>query len=202
MNRLRWVILPVILGSALMSLPDVRQASAAEEAQTTKLEASSFPMMDEEGDEVPGKFWIMVTLTTEDGRYVGNRTLSIVEPIDFFGRREAILGTAVTDGTGVATVTYQPSDASEHTVVVRFSGDKEYAASKAELVIDVAEAISPFPEEDTPLASVGTGLAVFLGFLGVAFWAVLLGVLSRTAWRIKRAARAEPVLAPPVTWSQ
>jgi hypothetical protein len=195
MNRLsdRLMILAAIVVSLAVLFSGSWRASAAQDAQPTQLEASSFPMTDERGEEVPGKFWVMVTLTTEDGRYVGNRTLRVVEPVDFFGRREAVLGTVVTDGTGMAAVTYQPSHASEHIIVVRFAGDTEYAPSKAELVIDVAEAISPFPEEGTPLASVGMGLAVFLGFLGIAFWAVLLGVVGRTAWHIKWAARAEPV---------
>jgi hypothetical protein len=55
------------------------------------------------------------------------------------------------------------------------------------LAVDVAEATPPFQEEPLPLASVGTWLSVFLAILGVAFWAVLLGVLGSTMWRIRTA---------------
>jgi hypothetical protein len=35
-------------------------------------------------------------------------------------------------------------------------------------------------------------LSVFLGILGVVFWTVLLGVLGRTVWGIRRAAGVVP----------
>ncbi len=189
MKTLRWLSLTLIVVASLAAYAGARQDASAEDvAEPTVLQVSSFPVTDDQGDEVPGQFWIMATLTTEDGRYVANRPLQIVEPVQFFGYREATLGNAVTDGTGMAAAQYQPSNAGESTILVRFGGDAKYAASKAELVIDAASVVAPFPEEGRPLASVGTGLAIFLAVLGVAFWAVLLGVLGNTVRRIKRAA--------------
>jgi hypothetical protein len=53
--------------------------------------------------------------------------------------------------------------------------------------MNVTEVVAPFTAEPLPLASLGKGLAVFLGVLGVVFWAVLLGVLGHTVWGIKTA---------------
>jgi hypothetical protein len=191
MNRLRRMIFLALLGSLIAALSGLWPMGAAGQQAATVLQVDSMPMMDERGNELPGKYWILATLTTEDGRYLGNRPLQIVEPIDFFGRREAMLGTALTDGTGMAAVTYQPSQDGNHLVVVRFRGDSEYSATKSQLEIVAADVISPFAEEALPLASVGTALAIVLAFLGIAFWAVLLGVMGGTAWRIQRAPRLQ-----------
>jgi len=196
MNRLGLAILITILVASLLPRFGEERAGAADDAEGTLIQVSSIPVKDKRGKAVKGQYWFMATLTTADGRYVADRPLQFVEPVDFFGRREASLGTTVTDGTGIAAVIYQPSQVGQHTIVVRFAGDKQYAASKAELVVDATEVVPPFAEEPLPLASVGFGLAVFLAVLGVAFWAVLLGVLGRTAWRIKKAPDAEPVLTP------
>jgi len=193
-KKLGWVVLTLIMVASLARHAGVRQDASAEDvAEPTVLQVSSFPVTDEQGDDVPGQFWITATLTTESGRYVANRSLQIVEPVQFFGYREAALGNATTDSTGMAAVQYQPSNAGKSTILVRFGGDAKYAASKTELVIDAASVVSPFPEEGRPLASVGTGLAIFLAVLGVVFWVVLLGVLGNTVWRIKRAAGAQAV---------
>jgi hypothetical protein len=190
MNRVRLLGLIVGVAACLAAWAGARGALAAEEPAGTVIEVDSMPAQDERGKPLEGQYWITVVLTTADGRYVAGRPIQIVEPVDFFGPREAKLGTAVTDGTGFAAVVYQPSRAGEHNIVVRFRGDKQYAASKAELVVEAADVVAPFTEEPLPLASVGTGLAVFLGVLGVVFWTVLLGVLGRMAWRIKTAPAA------------
>jgi hypothetical protein len=177
-------------------LPAVGKVAAADEAQDTLIQVSSMPVKDKRGKEVKGRFWVMATLTTADGRYVADRPVQFVEPVDFFGRREASLGTAVTDGTGLAAVTYQPSQPGQHTIIVRFGGDKQYAPSKAEFAVEIGQVVPPFAEVPSPLASVGSGLAIFLAILGLAFWAVLLGVLGYTVWGIKKTTGAEPGGAP------
>jgi hypothetical protein len=164
-----------------------RNVFAADDPAGTVLELTSMPAQDERGNPLEGQYWIATVLTTEDGRYVANRPIQIVEPVDFFGPREAKLGTAVTDGTGFAAVLFQPSQPGEHTIVARFRGDQQYAASKIELIVDLTEVVAPFTVEPLPLTSVGKALSLFLGVLGIVFWVVLLGVLGRTAWGIRAA---------------
>jgi hypothetical protein len=186
-NRLCLRAIAITATIALVLGRGDRAAEAAEGPEPTVIELSVMPAQDKRGKDIEGEYWVMATLTTVEGRYVAERAVEIVEPIDFFGRREASLGTAATDGTGLAAVMYLPAQAGQHQIVARFAGDAEYAASEDELLVDVAEAISPFPEEAPPLESVGTWLSVTLAILGVAFWAVLLGVLGSTVWRIRTA---------------
>ena len=190
MSRARLLSVIVGVAACLAAWAGARGALAAEEPAGTVIEVGSMPAQDERGKPSKGQYWITVVLTTEDGRYVADRPIQIVEPVDFFGRREAKLGTAVTDGTGFAAVVYRPSQPGEHTIAARFGGDKQYAASNADLVLDATDVVAPFAEEPLPLASMVRGLTAFLGVLGVVFWAVLLGVLGRTVWRIKMAPTA------------
>lgn len=197
MSRPRLLTLAVATAACLVPWIGGGTAVAADEPERTAIELSTMPAQDERGNPVEGQYWITVMLTTEDGRYVANRPIQISEPVDFFGQHEARLGTVVTDGTGFGAVVYQPSQAGERTIVARFGGDTQYATSKAELALDAANVVAPFTSQPPPLASVGQWLAVFLGFLGVAFWAVLLSVLARTAWGIRTApgAAARPMPA-------
>jgi hypothetical protein len=132
----------------------------------------------------------MATVMTEDGSSVVGRPVEFVESVDFFGKRVAVLGTAVTDSDGWAAVTYQPSTPGDHTIVARMAGSRRYAESNARLSLQVQEVVAPFTEESPRLADIGTWLAVALVLLGVVFWAVLLGVTTHAIWRIRTAAAA------------
>jgi hypothetical protein len=195
MNRLGLAIVIAFLVASWVPLLGVGGVAAAADPQGTEIQVSSMPAKDKRGKAVKGQYWLMATLTTADGRYVADRRVQFVEPVDFFGGREAILGMVATDGTGLAAVIYQPSQPGQHTIVARFGGDRQYAPSKAELAVEVDQAVPPFAEEPSPLAAVGNGLAIFLAILGLAFWAVLLGILGYTIRRIKQAPDAEPARA-------
>lgn len=195
MNWIRLGDLVLSMLALFAPLPLLHSAAAADEPAPTVIELGSMPAQDERGNPLEGEYWITVMLTTADGRYISDRAVQIVEPVDFFGPREAQLGKAVTDGTGFAAVVYQPSRAGTHTIVARFGGDKQYAKSRAEVVFDASNVVAPFAEEPLPLTSVGRGLSLFLGALGLAFWGFMLVMLGRTVRRI----RSAPAVAGPST---
>jgi len=172
------------------------RALAQDQPKATKIELSAKPALDDHGHPRKGQYAIVAIVTTADGRYVAKRAVQFVENVEFFGRRSAQLGSVVTDGTGYAAVVYQPSQAGQHTIVARIAGDKEYAASEGTFALDATEAVPPFTEHPLPLASVGRWLSISLAVLGVAFWAVLLGVLGRTVWRIGTAPGADGGMVP------
>jgi hypothetical protein len=95
----------------------------------------------------------------------------------------------------MAAVLYHPAQTGQQTIKARFKGDQTFGPTEASLVLDVAEIIPPFESEPVPLASVGKWLSFGLGLLGVAFWAVLLGVLGRTVRGIRAAAGSAPLRA-------
>jgi hypothetical protein len=181
-----------VLASAGRSAP----AAAQDEPETTQIVLSSKPALDDRGQPVVGQYRIVATLTTADGRYVAKSSVRFVERLEFFGPRTSALGTAKTNGTGNASIIYQPANSGEHTIFVEFSGNETYAASEAQFVLAAADAVPPFPEESLPLAAVGRWLSISLAILGVAFWAVLLGVVGRAVRTIRVASGAAPSLTP------
>ena len=190
MNR-RSILRATMIAFILLAPAIVRTGLAAAEASETAIELTSMPALDNRGKPIEGQYWIMATLTA-GGRPVANQTIDFREPVEFYGPREARLGSAVTDGMGLAAVIYQPSQTGQHDVTARFGGGGEYAATEAHMNLQAESVVAPFPEEPVALAGAGAWLSRFLAILGVVFWAVLLGVLGRTIWGIRRA----PSMAP------
>lgn len=198
MNLLRLSAIVIAIATTLPLGTISGHALVQDQPKATTIELSAKPALDDHGHPLDGQYAIVAILTTADGRYVAKRSVQFVENVEFFGRRSELLGTAVTDSTGFALVVYQPSQAGEHTIVARFGGDKQYAASETRFTLDATQVVPPFTAQPLPLASVGRWLSISLGVLGVAFWAVLLGVLGRTVWRIRTAVGAAESKAPAV----
>ena len=198
MNRLRLSAIVIAIAAMLPLVAIPGHALAQDQPKATEIEISAKPALDDHGHPLAGQYAITAIMTTADGRYVAKRPVQFVENVEFFGRRSMQLGSAVTDSTGFAMVVYQPSQTGQHTIIARFAGDKQYAASDARYTLDATEVVPPFTAEPLPLASVGRWLSVSLAILGVAFWAVLLGVLGRTVWRIRTAVSAAGGTTPAV----
>lgn len=171
-----------------VSFPD--RALAQDEPEETRLEISAGPARDDRGQPIAGQYSVRATLTTADGRFVADRPVRIVEHVEFFGLRAASIGAALTDSTGYVSVTYQPPQAGQHTIVARFPGDNQYGASEGTLLLDATDVDPPFLAHPLPLVSAGKWLSISLAVLGVAFWVVLLGVIGRTVWLIRAAGAA------------
>ena len=192
MNHLRLSTITVVFAVAV-ALPLAmfpRPALAQDQPKETKIELIAKPALDDRGHLVEGQYVVRAILTTADGRYVAGRRLRIIEDVEFFGQRSASLRAAATDETGQVSVTFQPSQVDQYTIVARFAGDEQYAASEARIALDATDVVPPYTTQAPPLASVGGWLAVSLGVLGVAFWTVLLGVVGRKVWLIRAAPRA------------
>lgn len=187
MNAFRLVIIIIAVAIMLPIAAVPERAMAQDQAKATKIELSASPALDNRGHAVKGQFLISATLTTADGRFVVNSPVQFVENVEFFGQRSADLGSSVTDSTGYAAVVYQPSQTGQHTIIARFGGDSQHAASDATYALNATDVVPPFIAPPLPLASVGKWLSVSMAVLGVAFWLVLLGVLGRTVWRIRTA---------------
>lgn len=190
MNR-RSIQRATVIALILLSAAVVRTGPVAA-ASETSIELTSTPVLDNHGKPVEGQYWVMATLTA-GGRPVANQTIDFREPVDFFGPRGAKLGSATTDGMGLAAVIYQPSQSGQHDVIARYGGSGEYSATETHLDLQAENVVAPFPEEPVPLDGAGAWLSRFLAVLGVVFWAVLLGVLGRTVWGIRSAPSVEPM---------
>jgi hypothetical protein len=159
--------------------------------------ASRLTIGDLAGTRVKGQYALSATLSTADGKPLNGREVAFSEQGELLGQRQAALGRATTDSTGVAVIAYQPAAAGRQTITVRFAGGGGYAPSTATAEVQVAEAVPPLAPEPLPLAPVGWWLSIGTVSLVAATWAVLLWALLSSVTGMRALARpdAEPPLA-------
>lgn len=160
-------------------------ASATEGQQETALTVAVEPPTKEGLDHRLG-----VTLTTSDGAPVSGARISAYAVVELLGDRQALLGSGVTDATGVARIPIVPRHA-EYRVVARFAGGGEHAPSTLEqTVVFPDEAVRAFGHAHgshallDPVRGFMPGaisLAVVLLWLGLAALAVVTVHTIRTA---------------------
>jgi hypothetical protein len=136
------------------------------------------------------KGWVLLKaqLKTTDGKPVSNRSVEFYQQVELLGPREAHLGTAMTDSTGVASLLFQAAQTGQHTVKLSFAGAEGYAASTGSGTFEVGAITPPFEPEPLPLAAVRGWLPIVLGGLVLAAWLVLLVVFLNTTLGIRTAA--------------
>jgi hypothetical protein len=132
---------------------------------------------------------LRATLVTADGKALGEQSIAFYQAVELFGRRDALLGTAITDSTGYAAIDYQPAETGTQTIKARFGGNAQNARVEASSTFEVREAAPIYSEEPLPLASVRQWLPLVLASLVLGTWAVLFGVSARTVVGIRSAGR-------------
>jgi hypothetical protein len=135
-----------------------------------------------------GQLALSARLATEDGKPVSGQEIEFLVPVELFGNREAFVGSATTDSTGLATVGYQPAQSGRQTVVARFTGGSAYATSEASAEIQVGEVVPAIRTEPLPFAGLRDWVPAVLVALVLTVWGVLLGVFLGTVRGIRRAA--------------
>jgi hypothetical protein len=191
MNSRFRVALTLVIGFLLLCAAGFIAPSAGAANETgTVLTMSTSPRLDSKGHKIAGQYLVIVNLATSTGQPVTNRTVDIVERVQFVGRsREAALGAATLDSTGVGAIAYQPAANGTHTLIARFRGDADFAQSEVTNDMRVADAVPPFAQEPAPLASVRHWLGVGVVAFVAAFWIVLLGLALRTSLGLWQAGR-------------
>jgi hypothetical protein len=168
------------------------QSSAAPSpaAVATKLTLSSSPVTDSKGRKVPGQLTLTATLTAE-GKGLNNRAVDFYQQVDLMGPRDAFIGRALTDSTGVALLRYESAQPGDQVLLAHFAGATGYAKQDASENVTMAEGGTQFKTEPLPLGSVARGLAIATGVIGLAVWALLLGIFFRTVLGIRSAGATE-----------
>lgn len=181
-HRLRTVFLAAVLVLALCAPLETLQVRGAAAATTLKFDGST-------PTRTQGIVALAAILTGPDRKPLSKRPVNFYEHVDLMGPREALIGTAETDSTGTATVSYQPSNDGAQTITVRFPGDTAYAASEASDTIQISGAVPPYAPLAEPLAVPAWLLPRAMGLLIVLTWLILFGVFITTALGIRRLGR-------------
>jgi hypothetical protein len=185
------VLVAVAFAALLFGVIAVDVTRAQSSPKEAKVKVNVTPRLDQKGRKVPGQLLVVASLETSDGKPLSDQSFEVFERGQFMGAlRDAKVGTAMTDSTGVGAVLFQPAVSGRHTLVARSQGNSEFVASEGTATIEASEVIAPFPEEPQPLTGVRRWLGISVGFVGVVFWAVVLGMFVRTVLGIRAAAPA------------
>lgn len=194
MKLLRLLGLALAVGALLVLTTEAGASGAAAAPGPAVLKISTAPSLDSKGHKIKGQLLIIATLTAADGNPLGNETVNFFEGMNFAGaNREAALGTAVTDSTGVAAIAYQPAQVGKHTLIARFAGGANAAKADVTSTFQVSEVVPPFPPAAVPLKFVRRWLSVAVVTAVVAVWLFLFGVLLRTVLGIRAAGSPQVV---------
>lgn len=177
-------LLTVLLVTVTVSIT-ATAAWATEGQQETTLAVAVEPPTKEGLDHRLG-----VTLTTTDGAPVSGARVSAYAVVELLGDRQALLGSGVTDATGVARIPVVPRHP-EYRIVLRFAGGGEHAPSTIEqTVVFPDEAVRAYEHEHGTHALLdpvrrfmpgAISLTVLLLWLGLAVLAVATIRTIRTA---------------------
>lgn len=187
--KLAAILLAVVLAvSMTLSVAD----SLAAESTDVSLTLETAPLLDEDGNPVPGQLLIVGKLTTADGQGLGNVDVSFFEQVEFMGElRNAGLGSRATRATGNAAVVFQPSTAEPHVVWARASvGEDQVAVESEQLNVQVSDVTPLFEHQETPLASIRSWLSWAVGAVVIGLWVVVGAAFIQAVVGIRRAGNA------------
>ncbi|MCC7104975.1 MAG: hypothetical protein IT307_07510 [Chloroflexi bacterium] len=183
MTRLPLAVMLIVAGlvpTIMAPAPTLAQAQDKGSPVTLKLNTPT-------RTSAAGQLALSATLTTSAGKPLNDRAVDFYQKAELFGPRDAFIGTAETDGTGVAVLLYEPALRGRQTILARFAGATGYAAAETTVVIDVRDPAEAYEPEPLPLAGLRDRLPLIFGGIVFLVWAILFGVLISTARGIKLA---------------
>lgn len=153
------------------------EPSAQVSAATVSLTATAGPQ---------GRVILNAQVNSSEGRPVSNHKVQFFVQTSFFGQRAVLLGEGITDTTGSATVSFEPTWVGQHQFTASFVGGEGYDPASGEAAFDVSSIRSPQPAEAAGLQLIrqATGLVALLVTAGV--WAILLLIVLRVGLGLRR----------------
>ena len=128
---------------------------------------------------VKGRLVLSATLVAPDAKVAGERRVGFYQHVDLLGSRDALLGSATTDASGVAVLVYEPAQTGRQVVTARFAGADLLPASEASITFVVDEAVPPYDQEPLPYLAIRPWLTYLVSGAIIWIWLVLLFVLVR-----------------------
>jgi hypothetical protein len=132
-------------------------------------------------------------VVSREGKPVNDAVVRFYELVDFFGPREELIGTARTDGQGVAALTYLPASTGTHDIVVRFAGQGSLVPSVGTATFEASVAAPPYRSDEPALLAFTRLVPYAAGAIVLSVWGLIAFALFATARGI--AVRAGPTTA-------
>ncbi len=140
---------------------------------------------------------VQVTLRSPDG----NTTLTNI-PVTFYTdaslgdvKGQVVLGRAVTDNNGVASLNFEPRVAGEHQIRVEFAAPGETQPQAATTTISVAGSTTQLYQSTAGIQIPGLSVWVLIAVVSIV-WAILLSVALRIVGIARDGGEAESAVQP------
>ncbi len=129
-------------------------------------------------EQQPGKPVILqAKLIDADGNALGGNKVEFYVETNTFGPRDMKIGEALTESTGIASVSYLPSTVGAQQAVVRFAGNKQLAAAQATFQFTAVGPARVHQDAEFGLKSIRDAAPVGVFVLVAAVWIVLAVVV-------------------------
>ena len=190
-STLRTVALLALLAltAATLGIHPALDARAQSEPATTTLTVQ--PIQHTAGEPAI----LSATITDSSGAAVGDVPLNFYVETDAFGPKLMKVGTAVTDVTGAASVSFDPTWEGENKVTVIFPGNAAYTTSRAETLFEAIGPIEGHVNAEFGIKTIRDWAPLVAFALVIAVWGTLLVVLFRT-YRVMRRPRPATEAVP------
>ena len=126
-------------------------------------------------------YTIGISVVSPAGKPVNDATIRFYDVVDFFGQREALIGSAVTDGQGRTAITYLPATTGTHLIVARFAGQGSLGPSLGTTTFEAATAAPPYRVDEPRLAAFSRSVPYAAGAVVLAVWSLIALALLGTA---------------------
>lgn len=126
-------------------------------------------------------YTISVKITSPAGKPVNDAMIRFYDVVDLFGQREALIGSAVTDGQGLTAITYLPATTGAHQIVARFAGQGSLTPSLGVVDLEATVAAPPYKVDEPRLATFSRYVPYVAGVLVLAVWGLIALSLFGTA---------------------
>ena len=126
-------------------------------------------------------YLVSVKVTTPAGKPVGDTTIKFYDVVDLFGMREELIGTAPTDGQGVAVISYLPATTGTHQIVARFGGQGTLVPSLGVTTLEATVQAPTYKVDQPGFANFAKYVPFGAGFLVLAVWGLIAFSLFATA---------------------
>jgi hypothetical protein len=185
----------LLIAAGLLMHVSARAAGAGETATLTGLPPA---------EQVEGKPLVLGARLNDatTGKAIGNAEVEFFVMTEVFGPRLMRIGSAVTDTTGRAAVSYRPSWEGETQVVARFAGNAQYAATEGSFEFASVVPVLGHQNSAFGLEPIRAWAPVVVILLVVAVWAALIAVVMTTVAGLRplpsaaRVPLAQPASSP------
>ena len=132
---------------------------------------------------------LTVHLHTSDGQPVNEDTVRFYQAVDFFGQREMLLGSAITDGQGNTSLTFLPARPGSYSIIARSTDKDHFTSAEGRTTFDATVAAPAYKAETIALSGFTKVVTAAVGAIVLAVWALIALALISTARGVRRGAR-------------